>query len=228
MIKKTNTYVSELEPSVIEYEDDECFDFIDNQDIPFNHIIAKGVNFHFWHIYTEKYEEYDNEINNREWQYIEYANVVEQTKDYTILYTRLLTNDTETGEFQLECEFCYKIMHHHSIEYIKTKYRKENNMFNTIKKILINHYGFTEDKDYNCIDYDYDCNNIKYKKIKLTKKFNNSITIGEAKNIIDDADKYAKESVKALTNGKAYKGLCFTEDGAIGYIKIMYKMQWSD
>ena len=222
MIRKTDTYSSELEPSVIEYEDGDCFDFIDYKDIPYNEIVAKGLDFTFWHITTEEYREYDNEINNHEWQYIEYANVIEQTKDYTILYTRLLTNNTDDGEFQLECEYCYKIMHIHSIKEIKDKHNKENNLFNTIKTILINQYGFSQDNNcctgYNCLEEEYT------KEVRVTKKFNDTQTIGEVKKIIDDASKYAKESVKPLTNGRAYKSLCFTKDGAIGGIKLIYEI----
>lgn len=221
MIKKTDTYSSELKPSIIEYEDGDCFDFIDFNDIPYNEIIAKGLNFNFWHITTEEYKEYDNEINNYEWQYIEYANVVEQTKDYTILYTRLLTNDTDNGEFQLECEYSYKIIHKHSIKEIKEKYEKDNNLFNTIKTILINQYGFSESNhctNYDCIEEEY------VKKVKLTKEFTNAQTIGEVKEIINNAYKYAKKSTKLLTNGQAYKELCFTPKGAIGNIKLKYEI----
>ena len=223
MIKKTDTYASQLRPSIIEYEDGDCFDFIDNQDVPYNQIIAQGIDFKFWHITTEEYREYDNETNNYEWEYIEYANVTEQTKDYTVLYTRLLTNSTDNGEFQLECEYYYKIMHKHSIQDIKNKYDRENNLFNTIKTILINQYSFSEDNDcctgYDCLEEEYT------KKVKVVKKFNDTQTIGEVKKIIDDAFKYAKESVKPLTNGKAYKNLCFTTNGAIGSIKIKYEIQ---
>lgn len=222
MIKKSDIYSSQLKPSIIEYEDGDCFDFMDNQDTPYNEIIAQGINFNFWHISTEEYIEYDNEINNHEWQYIEYANVLEQTKDYTILYTRLLTNDTNNGEFQLECEYYYKIIHNHSIEDIKNRHNKEKNLFNTIKTILINRYGFSENN--NCTNYNY----IEEKYIKrteLTKQFSNTQTIGEVKEIINNAYKYAKTSTESLTNGETHKNLYFTEKGAVGSISILYTIK---
>lgn len=221
MIRKTDTYSSELEPSIVEYEDGDCFEFIDYKDTPFNEIVAKGLDFNFWHITTEKYREYDNEINNYEWQYIEYASVIEQTKDYTILYTRLLTNDTDDGEFQLECEYCYKIMHTHSIKEIKDRYKRESNLLDTIKTTLVNEYDFYESDsctNYDCIEEEY------IKKVKVTKRFTDTQTIGEVKKIVDDAYEYAKESTKSFTNGRAYKSLCFTKNGAIGGVKVIYEI----
>ena len=112
-------------------------------------------------------------------------------------------------------------MHKHSIKEIKEKYEKDNNLFNTIKTILINQYGFSESNhctNYDCIEEEY------VKKVKLTKEFTNTQTIGEVKEIINNAYKYAKESTKPLTNGQAYKELCFTPKGAIGNIKLKYEI----
>lgn len=224
MIKKTNTYANGLEASVVEYEDGECFDFM-KQDVPLNEIVAKGINFELWDIYTEEYREYDNEANNHEWQEIEYANVTEQTSDYTILYTRLLTNDTEDGEFRLECEYYYQIMHNDSLDSIKSRYNNESKIFDAIKSVIEHYYGFSESDNCDCCNVD---GNDGYKEVKLTKNFNDSQTIGEVKNIVDNASKYAKTSMELLTNGEAYKGLCFTKKGAIGSIKLIYYIQWGD
>lgn len=221
MIKKTQNYFK-YEPKTIEYRDGRCFDFCDNNDTPFSEIIFQGLSFEYWHIWTEEYREYDNHINDCEWQYIEYAKVIEQTNEYTLMYTRLLSDDTEDGNFELDAECTIKITHD-NLQSIKDKYNQEKNIFQDIQDVLIGRFDFNKADCNSCC---CNCNdNPKKKYVCLIKDFSDETTIGEAKEIIDIANRYIKKSVNKLTDASAKKSLCFTKQGATGEIKLSYKIQ---
>ena len=221
MIKKTNKYYN-YGKSTYEHKDGRCFDFCDNNDVPFSEIILQGLNFEYWHIWTEEYKEYDNHINDCEWQYIEYAKVIEQTQKHTIMYTRFLTNNTESGNFELDAESIITITYD-DLQAIKDQYNKEKNIFQDIQDVLVNELNFNKRDCNSCC---CSCNDsLKKKDVCLIKNFSDKITIGEAKQIIDIADKYAKKSVKKLTDASAKKSLCFTKQGAIGEIELSYQIQ---
>ena len=216
--KEFQQYSDRQEPINIDFKAERCFDFLEHQDIPLSTIINKGTNFLHWKI-----------VNNKTlsssfcWDTIEYAFVTYQDNDKTIMHLRYLTTyDSDDGNFELDSDRDIIIHHKASLSTIKALYQKEQDILNSIKHTLINNYNFSQDN--NTCYYDYD-NDARYKEVVLQKHFNDEQTIGETKIQIDNADKYIKQSIIMLNNAKSNKSLCFTKNGAIGRVKIQYKIQ---
>lgn len=218
MIKKAQDFAHYEQD--VEYEDGECWDFIGyKNDVSFNEIIAKGINFQKTIIHQD-----DND-----WLcHIEYAQVIDQDNEKTVMYSRLLTNyDTDDiNQFELDCDSCITIHHNKELSQIKNDYKNENKLLEQFQNLL-------ETKGYEkeipkCINCDecYDClnraNTPKYNKITLFKTFNDNQTIGEAKRIFDDDCAIAKEFSNKFFKAKTCKSLYFTEKGALAEIEITH------
>lgn len=204
----------------IEYEDGECWDLLGfNNDVSYNTIIAKGTD--FIKIIRKKEDGWitisDNTVIKQD------ANeTIMQDKCYTTYHSRY-----DNDNLELDCIQYITIKHNKPLTNIKNDYKKENNLFQSLKDLLTKK-GYKE-STYDC----YHCNEcwhcISKKKMKtqyqtflMKIEFNDNQTIGEVKKTIDKDYSEIKELSKQFFNTETSMCLDFTEQGAIGEIKLKH------
>lgn len=216
MINKTEDF--KTYEQIIEYEDGDCWDFIGyKNDVPFNEIIAQGLNFKKTII----------EQDRDDWLcHIEHSQVIYQDKEKTVMYSRLLTNYythfVNTHKFELDCDNYITIYHNKPLSEIKKEYKNEIKLLNQLQSILQTK-GYQKPV-YKC-DCDYCCDCLSHKRLDyrvltMQQTFNNHQTIGEAKDIFNNDYDFTKEFVKQFFKAETTQSLYFTDNGAIGEIEI--------